>query len=262
MQPLNLIYFSPTSTTKNVLHAVAMGVGTLALKEWDLTLPYSEDMDYPVFGQDMVVIGVPVYAGRVPATAVKRLRMLKGDKTPVALVVTYGNRAFEDALVELRDIAVEQGFVPVIAAAFIGEHSYSTQDMPIAMSRPDIQDHDRGLAFGEQFVEKLNGLDSLDDFKLELPGNYPYRDGISKAEKGPDFDEDKCLDCGACVDICPVGAVSVEYLTDKTECIRCQACVKNCPGLARFMEDAETQALRKKLHDELAAGRKEPEFFL
>ena len=70
-------------------------------------------------------------------TAMERIRMFKGNATPVIPVVVYGNRDYEDALKELSDALSAQGFVPVSAGAFIGEHSYSRKDMPIAAGRPD-----------------------------------------------------------------------------------------------------------------------------
>jgi hypothetical protein len=90
-------------------------------------------------------------------------------------VVVYGNRDYEDALIELHDISITQGFVPVAAGAFIAEHSYSTTKRPIAHGRPDPDDLDRAQEFGKKVREKLKGLRFLDDIgKIKIPGNIPY----------------------------------------------------------------------------------------
>lgn len=69
---------------------------------------------------ELCVIAVPVYGGRVAATALQRLQRLKGNGSPAILVVVYGNRDYEDALLELRDTAVQLGFVPLTAVRSSG----------------------------------------------------------------------------------------------------------------------------------------------
>lgn len=103
----------------------------------------------------VAVIAVPVYGGKVATTARKRLEAVHGNGTPVVLIVLYGNRAFEGALVELSEIAATQGFIPIAAAAFVGEHSYSTDRYPIAVGRPDASDLAEAVAFGRRTGERL-----------------------------------------------------------------------------------------------------------
>ena len=54
---------------------------------------------------DLVLFGVPVYGGRIPSPAVQTLRRMQGSRTPAVLVAAYGNREYDDALLELADIA-------------------------------------------------------------------------------------------------------------------------------------------------------------
>ena len=49
-----------------------------------------------------------VYAGRVPALAVERLKGIKTSGVKCVIVAVYGNRAYEDALVEMQDVATER----------------------------------------------------------------------------------------------------------------------------------------------------------
>lgn len=72
---------------------------------------------------DLVLFGVPVYGGRIPSPAVQTLRRMQGSRTPAVLVAAYGNREYDDALLELADIAAANGFIPFAAAALIAEHS-------------------------------------------------------------------------------------------------------------------------------------------
>ena len=51
--------------------------------------------------------------------------------------------------------------------------------------------------------------------------------------------KEKCIGCGTCVSICPVGAISFDKdgkaVIDKTKCIHCGACEASCPvGAIKF----------------------------
>ncbi len=148
------VSFSPTGTSKKTIDAIASSISGGEQASLDLTYPLAADEQS--FGADeLVVIGVPVYAGRVAPLAVQRLEKIQGNTTPAVLVVLYGNRDYEDALIELRDIARAASFVPVAASAFVGEHSYSAPEMPIAQGRPDQDDLDSASAFGSRISEKI-----------------------------------------------------------------------------------------------------------
>lgn len=262
---ITLAYFSPTGTTRTVLSEIARNLGAATVTHLDLTLPDAETRALPAFDEDgLVLLGVPVYAGRVPATAVARLRRLQGGGAPAVLVAVYGNRAFEDALLELSDLARERGFVPVAGAAFIGEHSYATVETPIAVGRPDARDLAQAAAFGRAVRAKLEAVRAPADLPfLQFPGNRPHRRGMSLTEAAPVTDADLCTLCGVCADRCPVGAITVDdtVSTDGLACILCCACVKACPTGARVMRDAGVRRTARWLATDHAA-RKEPETFL
>lgn len=139
---ITVICFSPTHTSRTIAEAVAAGMNAARIRTVDLTLDRS-DSPITVGAGETVVLGAPVYAGRVAPEAVRRLRRIQveaGASVPAVVTVTYGNRDYEDALVELYDLAVSLGLSPFAAGAFIGEHSYSTQEMPVAEGRPDTLD--------------------------------------------------------------------------------------------------------------------------
>jgi len=264
VKTVHSICFSPTGTTRTVLEGIASGLGLGLAGQWDLTLPGYESPD--LSGQDapLALIGAPVYAGRVPETAVTRLREIDGQGVPAVVVVTYGNRHYDDALVELFDLAGEQGFVPVAAGAFIGEHSFSSAAMPVAQGRPDIEDIDKATRFGQSVAEKLAKADAKSLAEgLKVPGNRPYKEGWSQPPMAPSVSVEDCNLCGTCVDVCPTGAISVaeEASTDATKCIMCAACVRACPVGARVMDVPLIQGLNKKLYENFSE-RREPELFV
>jgi len=196
-----------------------------------------------------------------PPTAAPRLRCLSADGSPAVLVAVYGNRLYEDALLELKDLASEQGFTAVTGATFIGEHSYDAPETPIATGRPDPADIDKAIRFGEEVKTRLEKLTEAPE--LELPGNRPYRQMRRWRQASPVTDADKCVLCGRCASVCPTGAVTVGKTVETAaeRCTRCCACVKECHTDARHWDDPEM----KRVALWLAADyneRKEPEFFL
>jgi len=132
----------------------------------DLTLPDSikpEGTGETIsFNDGLTIIGAPVYAGRVAPVAAERIRQFKADGIPAVLVVIYGNREFEDALRELKDLAIEVGFRPIAGGAFIGEHSYADSKFSIARQRPDQKDLKKCSEFGALIKEKIQQVDSID----------------------------------------------------------------------------------------------------
>ena len=262
---IRLIYFSPTGTTRTVLEAIAEGAGPGTVSHVDLT---QSGPGFETRGRapdDLTIIGVPVYAGRVPLQALLRLQRIRAQGARAAIVVVYGNREFEDALLELRNVSVESGFTPMAAAAFIGEHSFSTHDNPIAPGRPDEDDLGRARTFGRMVAEKITRTEAPGSVRLlEVPGHFPYRERGAPLNTCPETDESACIFCGKCVEVCPVTAIrqsDATLTTDPNRCILCCACVKNCLPGARALKDARLTLLAQKLRA-MCSERKEPEFFL
>lgn len=259
-----LIFFSPTQTTERVLSAIAEGTGIQKTSQLDLTRPAAETMGETDIADALVIIGAPVYAGRVPLDAVRRLEKIRGSGAPAIVTVVYGNREFDDALLELRDIAVKAGFVPVAAAAFIGEHSFANEATPVANGRPDASDLEAARRFGRSVMEKLSGLESADAVgSLSVPGNSPYKERKVRSGISPETADGVCTLCETCASVCPTAAITVSesVATDKERCILCCACVKRCPSGAREMTNPSIQQVAEWLHTNFSE-RKEAAVFI
>ena len=226
--------------------------GTLPVTAVDLTHTAGKPLTLPA--DTAAIFAVPVYGGHVAPVALERLQGIRGTGTPAVVLAVYGNRAFGTAAAELAAFVAQRGFVPVAAAAFVGEHSYSTPDTPIAPGRPDAGDIAAAEAFGAQVREKLaqDTLVPVDAAKLRAPRTpllsqlrfIRFVLGYRKRQKRtpvvllPKGDAGRCTQCGRCVAICPTQAITRgdELHTDPARCIRCCACVKGCTFGARTFE--------------------------
>ncbi|MBI5250550.1 MAG: 4Fe-4S binding protein [Desulfomonile tiedjei] len=260
---LKLAYFSPTGTTKKVLEAIAEGIGIEPVEHLSVTSTNTAMKPLGNFTDELVVIGAPVYAGRLPEDAVKRFKHFRAQGTRAILVVVYGNRDYEDSLLELTDLSRELGFIPVASAAFIGEHSFSTKDVPIATGRPDKKDLEKAVAFGLTIKQRISDLGSLDTtVSLKVPGNFPYKTRMPPIEGAARTLASVCTTCGTCAEVCPKGAIKVNTTveTDPNLCIKCCACVKECPTQARIMDIPFVRKIAAWLNENYT-HRKEPELF-
>ena len=261
---LKLIYFSPTGTTQKVLESVAEGIAVEDVEYINLTLPEGVQPISLPLSDELVIIGAPVYGGRLPVDAINRLKQLKADKTFAVLIVVYGNREFEDALLELKNLAINLGFNPIAGGAFIGEHSFASKDVPVAIGRPDSLDVLKAIDFGVKVKNKVTALQSLDaQIDLEIPGKFPYEaPGALAMVVSPVTREDICTVCGTCASVCPTAAISINERveTNIALCIRCCACIKGCPEEARVIEDEMWKKIANWLNENCRA-RKEPQIF-
>ncbi len=257
---LSVVYFSPTEGTQKVVKGIAEGISD-SYKEYNMTMPTNRQ-DELVFGaNDLVIIGVPVYAGRVPVFLMEYLLKLKGSNTPAIFVTVYGNRDYEDALLELKGEMEKNGFIGVAAGAFIGEHSNTRK---VGTNRPDANDLELAKKFGCEVKNKIEGMADVTQIpKLNVKGNYPYKEVMQAPPMAPDTNED-CVDCGMCAKNCPVSAISAENYkeVDSTKCIRCSSCIKKCPVNAKAINHEMYNKITNVLIEKLSSVRKQPEYFI
>ncbi|MEJ2617506.1 MAG: hypothetical protein P8Z35_21310, partial [Ignavibacteriaceae bacterium] len=162
IKTLKLAYFSPTGTTRSIVQAVARGINQKNAVQIDVTKPNVRKKQLQTLKNDLLIVAVPVYIGRVPALLSEWLHAIKADKTPTVCIVVYGNRSYDDALLELKNILIKSGCIPIACAAYIGEHSYSSSETPIAEARPNASDLIHAEIFGYKINEKLLSVSTVD----------------------------------------------------------------------------------------------------
>ena len=267
------VYFSATGTTEKIVSAIAENAANsldIKCETIDFT-PAKMRIDRINFErEDLVIFGTPVYAGRVPNVLLNFLSTIEGNGAIAVPIAVYGNRDYDDALIELRDILVKDNFKTIGAAAFIGEHSFSRV---LAKGRPDNKDYEFAVDFSNKIVKKVKSLNYYDlDDPIQVKGtDYPYRGYYQPRDrygnsinilKVKPLTNDKCNDCKLCVSICPMNSISFDDVRMFTGiCIKCGACIKKCPQNARYYND-EGYLYHKQELEDMYERRAKPEIFI
>ena len=236
---MEVYYFSPTGGTKKVSDIFAAAVGKDA--EWhdlgDKQTPTEQPQG------ELVIVAAPVFAGRIPSVVREKIKTLAGKGKKAVAIAVYGNRAYEDALLEMNDILIQDGFTVIASAAFVAQHSIVPE---VGAGRPDAED----IKEIRTFAEAVKNSASAEN--IHVPGNRPYKPGMN-VQVTP-LSLPACTACGACAKICPTDAIANEdgnMATDAAKCILCMACVHACPLKARILPPP----LQEKTDNMLAAFR-------
>ncbi len=250
------IIFSPTGGTKKVTDIITKAWG-MPVNEIDLTNAKTDYTALSMKKEDITVIAVPSYGGRVPALAAQRISQIRGSQAQCVIVCVYGNRAYEDTLIELNNIAEKSGFKVIAAVAAIAEHSIMHQ---YAAGRPDTKDKQELQNFAKKIIEKINS--SASELSApQIPGNDPYKKagGAGLVPKA----DNQCTNCGLCAEKCPAQAISKDNLrgTDSKKCISCMRCVVKCPQSARKVNGAMV-SVAALVMKKACSTRKENELYI
>ncbi len=250
------ITFSPTGGTKKVADILANGIGgnflniDLCVAEKNLNIP-------TLTSEDVCILAVPSFGGRVPELNVERIRKLSGNGAKAILVCVYGNRAYEDTLTELQDEAEKAGFKCIAAVGGVAEHSIARQ---FAAGRPDSKDNEVLQNYAKQIKEKLEN----NDLKLHstIPGSHNTYKERGKSATKPET-SDACIKCGVCAKGCSNGAIDFDNpkITDNEKCISCMKCISVCPVKARALNENVLNAVSERL-SKVCSERKENELFI
>ncbi|HHU52645.1 MAG TPA: 4Fe-4S binding protein [Clostridiaceae bacterium] len=272
------IFFSPTGGTKSIACMIGDGIASqlsVVNNKIDFTLP-DQRLDKHCFTEhDLAIFAMPVYAGRIPNKILPFVQSLfSGENTPVVLISVFGNRSFDEALMELKIELEKRNFKAIAAAAIVSQHVFSEQ---LAKNRPDQQDLQEIQQFitdiTEMILRQQNKVDNSDrvyhteqnipeesalinqknviktkSAGLDLPGHDPVgpyyvplgADGkpVHFLKAKPDTDINLCINCKACAKSCPMGSISIDDVCSVPGiCIKCQACIKICPTNAKYFSD-------------------------
>ncbi|MDN0032543.1 EFR1 family ferrodoxin [Oscillibacter ruminantium] len=247
IEKVRVVYYSATGTTEKVVTAVAEGLARelgKPLETVNISSPAEREKDISFTDTDLVVVGTPTYAGRIPNKMLPYFQTkLTGNGALGVPVVLFGNRNFDNSLAELCAELEAHGFHTVAAAAFVGQHAFATK---LAAGRPDEEDLAQAERFGKDIAVKIKGLTQI-PAPVQVSGDpaAPYytplgTDGqpakFLKAK--PQTDPDKCTDCGLCAAVCPMGSIDpADVSSVPGVCIKCQACVVKCPTGAKYFDD-------------------------
>ena len=244
-----IYYFSPTGGTKRVTQIFADAMGKE--NKW-----YDIGKKEPIPNEataDLSIFAAPVFGGRIPSVVREKLKKLKGAGKKAITLVVYGNRAYEDALLEINDILAENGFTVIASGAFVAQHSMIPE---VGAGRPDQEDAKEIRDFAKAVLNKKSAN------SVQVPGNHPYKPEM-KVPCTPES-HSACKRCGICVKVCPTDAISMTskgIATDKEKCILCMACTHVCPEHARILP-FPVQGMMKLMLGKLKNIRNKNEIFL
>lgn len=254
-QMLHTYYFSASNTTEKIAKAIADNLLPEAAHH-NITAPRADDVASPG-KEDVVLFAAPVYAGRIPAIAAEKFRKITGEEQKCVVIVVYGNRDYDDALLELCDLATENGFCVIAAAAFVAQHCIFPK---VAATRPDAGDMIKIAEFSSMVRDSLEAGRMLDINTVK--GNRPYKIPAA-VPLTPLVRKDKCRECGKCFRECPAGAISKDnfHITEAEKCISCSRCITVCPDNARYFGGMKYKLIAPIFRKKCSA-RREPEWFI
>lgn len=264
------LYFSATSTTDKIVHGfideLKKQLNINEHTDYDFTIPNSR-LSMPEFNEnDIVVVGVPTYAGRVPNLLLPYLKTISAKGSLGIAISVYGNRNFDDCLIELTELMTNGGMNVIGAGAFIGEHSFSKT---LGANRPDAEDFEVIQKFAQEVANKIK----QNDFTTVTPaGETPIRPYFTPQDRNgnkivfvtikPLTDMALCTDCKICADLCPLGSIDYNDVSKVPgKCMKCCACVKKCPTGAKYFDD-EGYLYHQSELEYLYARRSEPVYFV
>lgn len=254
--------FSPTGGTEHIVSLLAEEMGKclkLPVHKISFTLPDERKKSCTFTEEDLLILGTPMYAGRIPNKILPDVdRSFEGNGTLAVAVSVFGNRNYDDGLMELALLLENHGFCVAAAAAAAARHAFSDD---IGAGRPDKQDEKELRVFARRAAEKIKEFSGKEKIvsgnksscgvsALQITGHNPVgpyytplrADGqpakFLKAK--PVTDENLCNRCGTCAQICPMGSISREAPSVVNGiCIKCQACIRACPTQAKHFEDED-----------------------
>lgn len=271
LKRVTVLYFSPTGSTAKVAGTIAEELAAqleLPVEQQSFTRPREREKEYSFTGEDLVVVASPTYAGKLPNKILPDFQgKLHGNGALVVPVVTFGNRSYDNSLAELCKVLEANGFRIAAAGAFVCRHAFTDE---LAYGRPGWSDSFEMKTFAKRISDKVKRLtDTVPP--IQVPGDAAAPYYVPKGTDGqparflkakPQTNLSKCTNCGACVRLCPMGAIDPTDVSNVPgTCIKCQACVRKCTKGAKYFDDPAFLSHVAMLEQNFAEPR-ENEMFL
>ena len=247
IRKITALYYSATGTTDKVANTIAEELAAklnLPLERIGFTKPAEREKEYDFAETDLVVVGTPTYAGKMPNKLLPDFQgKLRGNGALAVPVVLFGNRSYDNSLAELCAVLEADGFHTVAAGAFVGRHAFTDE---LAYGRPGWSDLFEAKEFAKRISDKVKSLSDIPE-PVKVPGDPDAPYYIPKGTDGqparflkakPRTNLSKCCNCGACARLCPMGAIDPRDVASVPgTCIKCQRCVRKCTHGAKYFDD-------------------------
>lgn len=244
------IYFSPCGNTKKVVDTISISLKSnihnydISYNTIDITLPNARTNTYNFNANDIVIIGFPTYAGKLPN---KMLSFIQNNiaalNAKAICITTFGGRNFDNSLAELAYTLNNTGFDIIGATSISSEHVFTNI---LNSGRPNNTDILKIQSFATKIAEQIDTC-STTSVLNKIPGdaNAPYYtplgiDGkpVNILKVKPTTDTSKCINCKLCAKSCPLASISMDD-PSRVEgiCIKCHSCIHKCPTSAKYFDD-------------------------
>ena len=228
-----ILYFSATGNSRYLAESLAGMVGDPVK---DIAAEIKGDCKYVLKEGERVGIVSPVYFYGPPTILSDFISRMSFDRDPgLYLVLNYGT---------FPGKAGERFRKEIMSRGFDLKNIFEIR-MPenyiLMFDTPDREETDRILDEADSSVRRVADILRSDGNEDIVTDDTLYRRMVSNIARpfylygrgtGRFYADTKCMKCGRCVDLCPIGVIAMEGrkpVWKEHRCIRCCACINGCP---------------------------------
>ncbi len=245
---VGVFYYSGTGVTRGYAELLRDrlakdGVEAVCI---DVTPAENRGDDRGTIGYDAVIFGFPVFADFPPESLSTWIGSIEGRGVPAAVFATYGGRTSGYANYHATRLLRSRGYKVLLAAEFLGRHTFNAIGWDLAPDRPDSADLETAESFASLAAAMFSRRDAR-ELLLQKPFGYDAALAAFEARPAPTerrwstpFRTGACTLCGLCERNCPTRAMDARRgSADPALCEECLRCLVNCPERALHAEDAK-----------------------